>query len=251
MMPCLRQHSQASRALRLIAACWLLLGLFLLGKAKGAVVYSGEANISVTADFNGVYLNIASGAPTTPPDDPDGVAADTYTVGYTEPADWDINIFFGGVGIAYSDTFSPFVDGTSSDPNDINGGSQILNVALGTDIQAAAANRALATTSFGGSGRPEGGSGESHFDVPDLDGATYSAFTPGAEGYIAYVIDIGGADQYGWMRVTLNDDGSVGTIHEWAYSDEVGFQVGQIPEPSTLVLLLLGSLGLLRRKRSS
>ena len=246
-----RQSTPAPRALRLIAGCWLVLGLLILlvGEAKAAVIYSGEVNLTVTTDFNGIYLDIASGTPTNPSGDPDAVLTDSYTIGYTQPANWDINIFFGGIGIAYSDTFSAFVDGTAIDSNDINGGSQILNVAFGTDIQAAAATRALATTSFGGSGRPEGGSGESHFDTPDLNNATYSAFTPGVEGYIAFVIDVEGTPNYGWMRVTLNDDGSIGTIHDWAYSTDAGFTVGQIPEPSTLILLLLGSLGLLRRRR--
>lgn len=225
----------------------LLAGLLCMGMAQGAITYSGVQDINVTADFNGVYLNIGSGTPTTPPDDPDGVGTDTYTVGYSEPADWDINIFFGGVGIVYSDTFSPFVDGTGIDPNDIAAGSQILNVAFGTDIQAAAALRAMSTSTFGGSGRPEGGTGESHFDTSDVTGA-YSAFMPGVEGYIAFVVDISGSDQYGWMRVTLNDDGSIGTIHDWAYSDQAGFQVGQIPEPSSLMLILLGSVGLLLRR---
>ena len=233
-----------------LTAAILMAGL--LGVAQAAVTYSGIQDINVTNDFDGVYLNIGSGSPTFPGPS-DGVGTDTYTIGYTEPADWDINIFFGGIGIAYSDTFSPFVDGTNLDPNDISAGSQILNVAFGTDIQAAAATRALAVDSFGGSGTPEGIPGESHFNTPDLDGSTYSAFTPGGSGYIAFVIDIGGSDQYGWMRVTLNDDGSVGTIHEWAYSDEAGFTVGMttspIPEPSSLLMVLLASLGLLRRSR--
>ena len=228
----------------------MVAGLMGASMAHGAIVYSGIQDIDITTTFEGVYLNIGSGSPTNPSGDPDAVLTDTYTIGYTEPADWDVNLFFGGIGITYSETFSPFVDGTDLDPNDISGGSQILNVAFGTDIQAAAADRALAITSLGGSGRPEGGTGESHFDTPDLDGATYSAFTPGAEGYIAFVVDIEGVNNYGWMRVTLNDDGSVGTIHDWAYSTDAGFTVGQIPEPGTLVLILLGSLALLRRKRN-
>jgi len=250
-MSCPYHHrSQTARSLRLFVGCSLVVGLLWPGEVKAAITYSGEVNISVTADFNGVYLDIASGTPTNPNGNTDAVLSDSYTVGYSQPANWDINIFFSGIGIAYSDTFSPFLDGTSADPNAINGGSQILNVAVGIDIQSAAATRALALTSFGGSGRPEGGSGESHFDTPDLNGIFYSAFTPGSEGHIAFVIDTTEGDQHGWMRVTLKDDGSLGVIHDWAYSDEVGFQVGQIPEPSSFILLLLGSLALCRRKRA-
>ena len=228
----------------------LLAGVLSCTLAQGAITYSGDVGISVTADFNGVYLNIASGSPTYPGGDPDGVGTDTYTISYTEPADWDINIFFGGAGIAYSDTFSPFVDGTDSAGNGITAGSQLLNVAFGTDIQAAAAARALTTTTFGGSGTPMGIPGESHFNAPDITDGAYSEFTRNTSGYIAFVIDISGSDQYGWMRVTLNDDGNPGTIHEWAYSDEVGFEVGQIPEPNSVLLALMASLALLRRRRN-
>ena len=216
--------------------------------AKGAITYSGTA-INVTSDFNGVYLNIGSGAPTLPPGDPDGVGTDTYTISYTQPADWDINIFFGGAGIAYSDTFSPFVDGTDAAGNGITAGSQLLNVAFGTDIQAAATARALSIGTFGGSGTPMGIPGESHFNTPDITDPAYSAFTRNTSGYIAFVVDTIAGDQYGWMRVTLNDDGNIGVIHEWAYSNDAGFTVGQIPEPSSLLMILLASLGLLRRSR--
>ena len=93
----------------------LIAGLLGLGVAQGAIVYSGVQDINVTTNFEGVYINIASGPAVFPGGDPDAVGNDTFTVGYSEPADWDINIFFGGSGIAFSDTFSPFVDGTASD----------------------------------------------------------------------------------------------------------------------------------------
>ena len=223
--------------------------LLAAGTVHGAVTYSGVVDIAIPTSFNGVYLDLAAGTPTTPPDAPDGVNFDSFTQGYSEPSDWDVNFFFGGIGIAYSDTFNPFVD------DSVAQGSQILNVAIGTDIQSEAASRTLGINgnAYGGSGRPNGGSGESHFDTPDVNSnPAYSAFTPGTEGYIAFSLDTnddGTDDQFGWMRVTLTNDGTPGTIHDWAYSDDVGFTVGQIPEPSSLVLLILGSLGLLRRKR--
>ena len=221
--------------------------LLTAGTLHGAVTYSGVVDIAIPTSFNGVYLDLAAGTPTTPPDDADAVNFDSFTQGYSEPSEWDVNFFFGGIGIAYSDTFNPFVD------DSVAQSSQILNVATGTDIQSEAASRTLGVNAYGGSGRPNGGSGESHFDTPDLNSnPAYSAFTPGTEGYIAFSLDTDGNgtdDQFGWMRVTLTNDGTPGTIHDWAYSDEAGFTVGQIPEPSSLLLVLLGSLGLLRRKR--
>ena len=122
-----------------------MLGWFLISQAKAVIVYSGDQNITVTNNLEGVYLDIGAGAPTFPGGDPDAVGNDTYTVGYSEPADWDINIFFGGAGIAYSDTFSPFVDDTVAQ------GSQILNVTVGTVIQPLAGTQTVAVNLPGGS----------------------------------------------------------------------------------------------------
>ena len=217
--------------------------LLVVGAVQAAVTYSGVVDIPIATSFNGVYLDIATAGTSTPPADPDGVDPDRYTIGYSQPTDWDVNFFFGGIGIAYSDTFQPFVDDTVSNR------SQILNVVTGTVIESEAAARTLGINSYGGSGRSNGGTGESHFDTPDLDGPTYSAFSPGSEGYIAFVLNPGGSEQYGWMRVTLENDGSAGTIHDWAYSDDITFTVGQVPEPGSLILVLLGSFGLFRRRR--
>ena len=217
--------------------------------APAAVIYSGVVDIAVPTTFNGVYLNIGTGGNSEPSNDPDAVLSDSYTIGYTAPADWDVNFFFGGIGIAYSPTFRPFVD----DP--VGNLSQILNVAPGTVISTEAAARTVGIGSgaFGGSGRSNGSSGESHFDVPDLNSdPRYSAFTPGEVSYLAFVLNPGPGEQFGWMEVTLTNDGTLGMIHRWAFSDDVNFEVGMIPEPGALVLCCLTGVALLgRRKRAS
>jgi hypothetical protein len=220
----------------------LLCPLLFATSAPAAVIYSGLVDIPIPTTFNGVYLDIGQ-APSTPSDSSPTILVDSYTVGYSEPASWDVNFFFGGIGIAYSDTFQPFVDDTVSNR------AQILNVASGTVISSEAASRTLGSASFGGSGRSNQSGGESHFDTPDLDGATYSAFMPGDQGYIAFVLNPGVGQQYGWMRVTLNDDGTPGTIHDWAISSDSTFTVGMIPEPGVALLGSLGMLLLLRRRR--
>jgi hypothetical protein len=219
--------------------------LLLSTSAPAAVIYySGIVDIPIPTTFNGVYLDIGTQVASTPSNESPSVQNDTYTVGYNQPSSWDINIFFGGIGIAYSDTFQPFVDDTVSNR------SQILNVVQGTVIIDEAVSRTLGTAAFGGSGRSNQSTGDSHFDIPDLDSdPAYSAFTPGAEGYIAFVLNPGIDEFYGWLRVTLTNDGTVGTIHDWAYSSDSGFTVGQVPEPAAALIGSLGLLMLLRRRR--
>ena len=215
--------------------------------SPAAVFYSGMLDIQIPASSTGVYLDLDTGGTPAPGTFTDPGGAPGYTLGYSAPAgDWDVNLFFGGIGIAYSPSFQPFVDDT------VGNLSQILAVGETTVISTAASARTLGAgnEAFGGSGRSNGSSGASHFDLPTVGDASYSAFTPGQQGYIAFVINPGAAEQYGWMSVTLANDGSPGTIHSWAYSDESSFAVGQVPEPGSLLLLLAGGATLLRRRRA-
>jgi hypothetical protein len=209
----------------------LICPLLIVTSAPAAnVYYSGELDIAIPTDFEGVYLNITT---------------DGYSVSYTEPGSWDVNFFFGGIFIVYSDTFQPFVDTI------VSSNSQILNVAEGTMIQDEAAARTLGieASSFGGSGTSNESSGSSHFNPPTIDDPAYSAFTPGEQGYIAFVLNPGPGQLYGWMRVTLTNNGTPGTIHDWALSSDENFTVGMIPEPSIALLGGMLLLLLLRRRR--
>ena len=71
-----------------------------------------------------------------------------------------------------------------------------------------------------------------------------------SEGYIAFVLNPGPNELYGWIRVSLSDDGSTGAIHDWAYSDSA-IMVGEVPEPGSLVLLFAGAALAFRRVRRS
>ncbi len=225
-------------------------GVILLGVAiaPAAVSWSGELNggagIAIPTNFAGVYVDIATLGTETPSNDPDVVTSDSYRVGYSAPATWDVNFFFGGIGIAYSPTFQPFVDDT------VGNLSQILNVTVGTVIADEAAARTMGVPNYGGSGKSNGSSvGDSHYEIPTVDiHPAYSAFTPGDSGYIAFVLNPGANEQYGWMQVTLTNNGTLGTIHQWAYSDSDTFTVGQIPEPGCVALLVVGAC-LMRRRR--
>jgi len=237
----MNMHSLTSTRLgtALLVGGGLLLGAV---PARAAIIYSGVVDIPIPTTFAGIYLDIAAGDTTAPTGGSD-VATDSYTIGYSEPLVWDVNFFFGGIGIAYSPTFRPFVDDT------VGNRSQILNVSDDTVISTAAASRTVGTDTYGGSGRSNQSSGSSHFDTPTVGPPAYSAFTPGVPGYIAFVLNPGTEAQYGWISVTLNN-GTEGTIHAWAYSDEPAFTVAQIPEPNAApALVIAAALAASRRRR--
>jgi hypothetical protein len=74
-------------------------------------------------------------------------------------------------------------------------------------------------------------------------------------GYIALELTNGSNTHYGWARVTssnVTNENAQLIVHDWAYNSTPGAPInaGQtIPEPATLLLLGLGSLALIRRKR--
>jgi len=63
-----------------------------------------------------------------------------------------------------------------------------------------------------------------------------------ADGYLGVQFDIGGNTHYGWVHV-INTYGITGEIVAWAYEStpDTGLQAGVIPEPATLLLLLVGT----------
>lgn len=65
-------------------------------------------------------------------------------------------------------------------------------------------------------------------------------------GYMGLAFQIDGSTHYGWARMGVGFSGLTMTLHDWAYETTpgVGLEVGVIPEPTTFVLLLVGSLGL-------
>ena len=93
-------------------------------------------------------------------------------------------------------------------------------------------------------------------------GYTNSQFTvvPTNTGYIGLKFKIAGNDHFGWIRITVAPQSTVAgshpraiTVHEWAYEDVQGQGLeagaGVIPEPTSLGLLALGSLGLAAHRR--
>ncbi|MBK1835412.1 PEP-CTERM sorting domain-containing protein [Roseibacillus ishigakijimensis] len=184
--------------------------------ASAAIIWSGLQNIDIPAGLDGVSLDPFTGASQTTPDD--------------DFTSTDVNFFLGGAGLRTSGDFLPARTGTEAT-------SPVRNLLPGTSVD-------LSLT-FGPDGvGASGGPGMEHL------GDSAGQFASGEQGYLGFQLRNEGDTHFGWMRVTLTANG-VGTIHEWAVADVADdpISVGAIPEPSSLLLTLLGATALLRRKR--
>ena len=183
----------------------LLLWILSVGSAQAIVMsHSGEVNLTIGNDFDGVYLNFT-----------DFGDATVYTSATSEPASWDINPFFGGAAIATSDTFVPVTISTSTN-------ADIVRLGFGDSVGSS-------------NDYPTGFSGSTGHMGTDSD-----EFDNGDTGYIGFALVDGSDFYYGWMELTLYDDGSAGTIHEWAWNTVANeaITVGAVPEPGNAALLL-------------
>ena len=81
-------------------------------------------------------------------------------------------------------------------------------------------------------------------------GYTCAGRFPGHHAYMGVEFSIEGATHYGWINVSVADYGPYAEIHGWAYESTpgMGLIAGAIPEPSTLLLLLVGAASLILRK---
>ena len=150
--------------------------------ARPAVLYSGLKDLAIPTTFDGLYLDIDTGA-----------------TGSVEFTGWDINPFFGGVGIATSPAFQAARTGTGNT-------DAILRLNVGDTINAAR----LYSSGYGGS-ETHLGSGSNQFGI-------------GQEGYLGFkfTTNANAGPAYGWLRVlfTANTGGAV--IKDWAYENGGG-----------------------------
>jgi len=165
---------------RVALVCRGVASLSFLGSASATIIYSGEQNIAITRDFNGVFINVSD-----------------FQSGASGSSSWDLNPFFGGLGVANAPGFQPVRIGTGdADP--------ILPLALGSSI----GGSSTFSSGWGGSGAE---------DDSGHIGPGASQFTDGQIGYMGFKLIREDTVNYGWMRVILTQNGDTGSILDWAY----------------------------------
>lgn len=195
------------------------LGLAMSMGLPAAVVSSGIQDLPISPTFDGVYLNFTDFSDPT-----------VFSPSTTEPTDWDINFFFGGAAIATSDTFQPIT--ATPDTNAAIVGLSSNDVVSGSSNFPASFS---GSTGHMGSGAQQWDNGETAFLGFRLQPDSF----PGGNQPPAVI--------YGYMEVTLQNDGTPGTVHSWAW-DPTGAVV-TIPEPGTTTLATLALASLAWRRR--
>ena len=149
--------------------------------SRAAVIYSGLKDIIIPTDFVGVYLDVDTGV--------------TGNNDSAPPPGWDINPFYGGLGIANSPDFQPARTGTEMP-------SPITALSVGEIVS----NALLFSAGYGGS--------EGHLDTE---------FVAGQEAYLAFKFTTNGPSAngpyFGWMRVILTEAEPGAFIKDWAYEN--------------------------------
>lgn len=163
--------------------------------AAADVIYSNLKDISIPANFDGVYLDVETGNWNNDIDAPQ--------------TGWDINPFFGGSVLWNSPGFQPVRSGTGAT-------DAVLNLATGTMVDGSSVFSTFVQGPGGENpGGPGYGSSETHL------GGGAGQFVAGSEGYFGFRLN----GNYGWMRVVLTDNTGGALIKEWAY-DNSGAAIG-------------------------
>lgn len=74
-------------------------------------------------------------------------------------------------------------------------------------------------------------------------------WTGGNDAYLGVTFTAGTDQHYGWVHVVWDPSSDTLSVDQFAYESVAGAPAGVIPEPSSLTLLALGSVALLRRRR--
>jgi hypothetical protein len=157
----------------------------------------------------------------------------------------------------YSAALRAYVDGYG-----IDGSNQIL-VHASNDLDAALPYGTLISSSPDSSlGWKSGWFAEGHVSEwstssPEPDTEWRGLLGETGEAYVGIAFDVGASTHYGWVHVTLGEvDPTYGFKNpitaSWAYEStpDTPIVAGVIPEPSTGILTMVGSLGLLLVARS-
>ena len=184
-----------------------LTSLALVLPSSAGLIYSNLQDISIPANFDGVYLNVETGV--------------SNTNSLSPTSGWDVNFFFGGSAIWNAPAFQPVRSGTGSL-------DAVLNLATGTIVDGGD-TFSTAVQGAGGQdpGGPAYGGSETHM------GAGAGQFVAGSEGYLGFRLN---GSNYGWMRVVFTNNTGGALIKEWAYDDSgAGVAVGNITNTANVV----------------
>jgi autotransporter-associated beta strand protein len=161
-------------------------GLVLVGEARATIVYSGQKNIAISSNYEGVYINVTAPESST-----------------SASGSWDLNPFFGGLGIANSPGFQPARSGAGNE-------APILALALGMSVGSSLTSSLTYSSDWGGSGAE---------DASGHLGPGAGQFKSGQTGYLGFKLLSGTDVNYGWMRVNLTSNGETGSVLDWAYDN--------------------------------
>lgn len=189
---------------------FVILSFAIPHSAQSAIIYSGLQNIAIPTTFDGIYLDIDTGATST-----------------SSTGGWDVNFFFGGIGIGGSAAFQPARRVTGN-----------LDTSMDTIRLFDLYDHIDDTLAFS---IGETGSSD-HLGSP-------GNFQDGVEGFLGFKFiqnNLSGPF-YGYMRLTLTANTPGAMIHDWAW-DNTGMPI-TIPEPSRGLLMLLSALLALTRRR--
>ena len=180
---------------------WVVLALVM--PATADVIYSNLQDIAIPATFDGLYLNVETGAWNTPSNLGAGVAG------------WDVHPFYGGKAFANSPDFQPVRSGTGSS-------SPILNLAAGVTV---GSGSTYSTFVQGSTGETPGAPGYGGSQMLTGLGGNFTAATEGYIGFKLYTDATYTTANYGSMRVVLTNNTSGAMIKDWAYDNTTGAPV--------------------------
>ncbi|MGL5018639.1 MAG: autotransporter-associated beta strand repeat-containing protein [Luteolibacter sp.] len=166
---------------------WVALGIVM--PASADVIYSNLQNIAIPATFDGLYLNVETGA---------------WNTNMAAPVSgWDLNPYYGGRVLANSPDFQPVRSGTGSS-------SPVVNLAAGASV---GTGSVFSTFVQGAGGETPGAPGYGFSQMLSGSGGT---FTAGTEGYLGFRLN---GTNYGSMRVVFTNNTSGAMIKDWAYDN--------------------------------
>ncbi|MEO0796407.1 MAG: hypothetical protein AAFX93_14655 [Verrucomicrobiota bacterium] len=205
----------------------LLLFTAISGNLGAALVtIKPSSPIAIPADFDGVFLDFAGDL-------------STVNVSNSTPPSFDLNFFFGGLGI---------VDGASMELVRTGIGGPAAELGAGATVSVASTFDAALSVSGGPVGDPFAHVGTG----PDQ-------FKPNSFGYLGFAYDpaSSGTPTYGFFQVIFTDGSGPGAITAWRFQSVAGtpITISSIPEPATWItifgVLVLAGLVVLRKFKAT